>query len=72
MTEPPSRLLEAPLRKVNVTGPWVVGVHSMVVGLPAVMEKLEEILNGLSCAATTVARMARRESGAKCMVAGKA
>lgn len=71
MTVPSSKLLDAPLLKLRETGPEVVGVHSIVAGLPAVTEKPELILNGLSdpCAATAVARMARRESGAKCMLA---
>lgn len=48
MTVPGFKALLAPSRNLKVTVPGVVGVHSSVVGLPAVMEKPSGILNALS------------------------
>ena len=47
MTVPGLRSLLAPSRKRSVTVPWVVGVHWMSVGLPAVREKPWGTLKGL-------------------------
>jgi len=68
---PLSRLLEAPLRKVRVTVPGVVGIHSNLVGCPAVTMKPGETLGGFAdedCAATAAQRQATNESGAKYML----
>lgn len=48
MTVPGLKSLLAPSRNLKVTVPGVVGVHSSVMGLPAVMEKPSGILNALS------------------------
>lgn len=45
---PVFKSLLAPSRNLKVTVPGVVGVHSSVVGLPAVRENPEGILNALS------------------------
>ena len=47
MTVPVLRSLLAPSRKRSVTVPWVVGVHWMLVGLPAGREKPWGTLKGL-------------------------
>lgn len=48
MIVPVSKSLLAPSRNLKVTVPGVVGVHSSVVGLPAVRENPGGILNALS------------------------
>ena len=66
------RSLAAPLRRVSVTGPWVVGFQVKVAGLPAVTMKSEETVGGLAlepvCAATAAMRQARAEKGARRMM----
>ena len=74
MTVPLFRSLAAPLRRVRVTVPWVVGVHCTVVAWPAVSMKPGGTLNGLGllpelvCAATAAARQAMNVRGAKRIV----
>ena len=74
ITVPLLRSLLAPLRKVRVTGPSVVGVHSTFVAWPAVIMKPSGTLKGFGllpefvCAATLVTIQARREIDAKSIV----
>lgn len=71
MTVPLFRSLAAPLRRVRVTGPWVVGLQVRVAGLPAVMEKSLETVGGLAveadCARAVAIVHAARERSVKRM-----
>lgn len=66
------KLLAAPLRKVKVTGPGVVGFQVKVAGWPAVTMKLDGTVGGLDvlpdCAMAVAIRQTSSDSGAKCML----
>ena len=62
ITVPLFKSLAAPLRRVRVTVPWVVGFQVKVAGWPAVTEKLLDTVGGFAveppdCATATAIRL---------------